>query len=56
MKRKLSKERELSLHLESEIVEERTEENLLTLKKKKKRMVKFIQTYVLKHFVAALYD
>ena len=36
MKRKLSKERELSLHLESEIVEERTEENSLTLKKKKK--------------------
>lgn len=55
MKRKLSKKRELSLHLESEIVEERIEENSLTLKKKK-GIVKFIQSYMLKHFVAALYD
>ena len=36
MKRKLSKKKELSLHLESEIVEEMTEENSLTLKKKKR--------------------
>lgn len=52
MKREQSKEGELSLHLESEIgIKDREEFTYI-----RKEIIKFIQTYMLKHFFAALSD